>query len=175
MTLTALNSITLAFGADNLVLPDWSFPKLRFLRLFLLRESGVQSIIPLLRRQGPTLVGLQFRSAGRVESIASILSYTTALQTVVLDERDLSALADTQISFPSINRIGIQLLEVNTADDAYNVPVITHSFNQLFANNVLPSLKVVQMLAVQKEATLKDRWYELLALCDARSVALKGA
>ena len=175
LTLTALTSITLVFNSANQVLPDWHLPALRFVKLFQVYEPAVPAITPFFERHGPAIIGLQFRSWGRVASVPIILSYTTALQSVTLDESDLDALENTQLSFPSITHIGVHTIVQHATEESYGIEAITKSFKTLFANRVLPGLKMVRLVVVEKEAALEEKWGDLLILCRNHKVTLANA
>ena len=106
----ALTSLSLAiYTTGGPILPDWSFPALRFIKLFKLREIFVPRLLPFFDQHGAQLEGFHLRATHSVFSLPLILSQMPRLQSVVLDGKDLITLrAEERRYFQSIYYLGVQ-------------------------------------------------------------------
>ena len=176
--MSALTSLTLAFPRwMEPALPDCHFPSLRFIKLFDISDPVLLLLLPFLERHGTLITGLHIRSQFYFNVLPSILSRTTSLQSIVLDQNGLghlSMIPGSDLSLPSMSYVGIQLKYHPGSGDTYTVPLITSWMGQLLTNRVFPGLREVRLLDLESHEPLETECQDLSTLCRSHNVVLSG-
>ena len=171
--LTALTSLTIMFPSlYHQIVPHWTFPALRFVKLFRLAESLIPNILPFLEQHRRTLTGLHIRPHNTLVSLPILLAKTSSLQSLTLEQTSLHVLKPMEgIPFPSITHLGI-LLEHSSK--SYDVNLVKLGIQYVLSCQALPGLKMMHLVELEDPTLFGATWPLLTSLCRSQNVILAG-